>query len=58
MISQLDFCSDGTNPPSVGVDDSAADCNPSGEAEIVGCFLAEVTNEVAGTEVFAVLARC
>ena len=55
MIPELHFCSHRTNPASVGVDDSAADCDPSGETEVVGSFFAEGTDKVAGTEIFAIL---
>ncbi len=37
----MDFCADGSYPASVGVNDTAAHCDASGEAKLVGCFFAE-----------------
>ena len=55
MVPKLDFRSYGADPAGVGIDDSAADCDPGAEAELIGCILAEGADEVASAEVLTVL---
>jgi len=43
MVAELDFCSYGTDPAGIGIDDSAANCDASGKAKFASCFLAEGT---------------
>lgn len=43
MVAELDLCSDGPDPAGVGINDSATDCDASGEAKFASCFLAEGT---------------
>jgi hypothetical protein len=53
--AQVDLCSDGANPASVGINDTAADGDANGKTKL-GCRVsAESANAFSGAEVGAVL---
>ena len=55
MTAEFDFGAHSTNPTGIGVNDTAADRNTSGQAKFSCGFLAESSNQLTCAQVFAVL---
>lgn len=57
MAVQVDFCTDCTDPASISVDDSTADCDAVWKAELACGFLTKCADYLSCAEVFAILFR-
>ena len=55
VAAKLDLGSDGTNPTSVSVNDTAADGDSSRETKLICCFFTESADFLAGAEILSVL---
>lgn len=58
VLTQANLGSDGTDPSSVGVNDTSADCDTCREAKVRGSLLGKGTNALSSGGVFAVLVKC
>ncbi len=55
VATKLNLGSNGTNPASVSVNDTAADGDSTRETKLMCCFFAESTDFLAGAEILPVL---
>lgn len=56
--SKVNLGSNGTNPASICINDTASNCNTSWQAKLVASLLTQSAAKLSGTEIFSVLSDC